>query len=145
MERSVEKVTKGNPERYVVLYKPNHPNSNTQGRIREHVYKATLALGRALKNKELVHHVDSNPKNNENSNLIICENAKYHALLHARTDALDACGNADFMKCAYCGEYDDPINMYVRPVAYQAWHKDCRSKSRRVLNPKTGPYKYGKL
>ena len=110
--------------------------------VREHRYKAEKALGRQLKRKEHVHHVDYNKKNNDPSNLIVCDSS-YHKLIHARTDALNACGNANHMKCAYCGEYDDPSNMYVRPVQYQAWHHDCRSASRRVENPKTGPYKYG--
>lgn len=144
-EHCLDQVTKGNPEKYVVLTKPDHPNSNTQGKIREHVYKASMALGRALKNKEQVHHVDYNPKNNDASNLVICADMKYHKLLHARTDALNVCGNANYMKCAYCGEYDDPKNMYTRSIDYQAWHRECRSKRRRVLNPKTGPYKNGKL
>ena len=110
--------------------------------IREHRHKAQLALGRNLKGNEHVHHVDYNTKNNKNTNLVVCDNA-YHRLIHARTDALDACGNADYMKCAYCGEYDDPANMYVREVQYQAWHTECRQNTRRVENPKTGPYKYG--
>lgn len=143
MEHCVEVATKGNPERYVVLNKPNHPNSNTQGKVREHVYKASLALGRKLKTGEHVHHVDYNPRNNSSTNLVVCSNS-YHRLLHARTDALNSCGDANYMKCAYCKKYDDPANMYVRPAAYQAWHTECRSKYRRVSNPQTGPYKYGK-
>ena len=130
-------------ERYVKVYDKSNPLANNKGQLREHTLVASKALGRSLMGTEQVHHVDYNPKNNDPSNLVVCADMKYHKLLHARTDALDACGNSDYMKCAYCGEYDDPANMYVRPVQYQAWHRECRSAKRRVENPKTGPYKYG--
>ena len=113
------------------------------GKRNEHTIIAERVLGRKLVGEEQVHHVDYDKRNNANDNLVLCSDMKYHKLLHARTDALDACGNPDYMKCAYCGKYDDPANMYVRPVQYQAWHRECRSAKRRVENPKTGPYKYG--
>ncbi len=96
---------------------------------REHQYIATQALGRQLKKGEHVHHVDYNPRNNSPSNLVVCTN-DYHRLLHARTDALNVSGNADNKKCAYCGEYDNPENMYVRKKQYQAWHRECRQQMR---------------
>ena len=129
-------------EPYVVLHIPTHQNSNTQGKIREHVYKASTAMGKPVPKGVHVHHVDNNPKNNVNTNLVVCSSS-YHRLIHARTYAYNATGDASKMKCAYCGEYDDPINMYVRPVAYQAWHLQCRQRKRRVVDPQTGPYKYG--
>lgn len=131
-----------NPEKYVRVHLPDHPNSNTQGKVREHVLKVSTALGKAVPKGTHIHHVDLDETNNTNSNLVLCS-PSYHRLLHARTRALDACGNANYMKCAYCHTYDDPKNMYVRPTQYQAWHLECRSKSRRITNPKTGPYKYG--
>ncbi len=127
-------------EPYVRIHLPSHPNSNSQGKIREHVLKASLALGKPVPKNVHVHHVDGNPKNNSNSNLVICS-PQYHRLLHARTRAYEDTGNANLMKCAYCHNYDEPKNMYVRPIQYQAWHLECRAKSRRVSSPKTGPYK----
>lgn len=128
---------------YKQVYAKTHPNANTQGRVYEHVYVASQALGKKIPSGVHVHHVNRDPKDNRNSNLVICTGS-YHRLIHARSDAYDATGDANKMKCAYCKEYDDPENMYVRPHQYQAWHTECRSKSRRVTNPKTGPYKYGK-
>ena len=87
-----------NSEKYVIVYKPQHPNSNTQGRLREHVYKASFVLGGYIPHGIHVHHVDNNPKNNNNSNLVICTSG-YHRLLHARTLAYDATGDANKMKC----------------------------------------------
>ncbi|RLI67535.1 hypothetical protein DRO91_10095, partial [Candidatus Heimdallarchaeota archaeon] len=42
---------------------------------------AARALGRKLKKKEVVHHIDKNKKNNRNDNLLICT-LEYHGWLH---------------------------------------------------------------
>lgn len=50
-------------------------------KAREHVARV---LGYALPRKAQVHHVDENPRNNANTNLVVCEDAAYHKLLHRR-------------------------------------------------------------
>lgn len=54
--------------------------------------KAEKALGRVkgsgLPRGVCVHHFDENNRNHANTNLVICENQKYHQLLHARQQAL---------------------------------------------------------
>jgi hypothetical protein len=126
-------------EKYKKVFKPNHSNATTNGFVREHVLIASSVLGKTIPKGVHIHHVDLNGKNNNHSNLVICS-AQYHRILHARTRALDISGDANKMKCAHCGEYDDPDSMYVRKDQYQAWHRDCANKSKRVNNPKTGPY-----
>lgn len=42
---------------------------------------AARALGRPLREMEYVHHIDRNPLNNSNSNLVICD-PRYHLWLH---------------------------------------------------------------
>jgi len=54
----------------------------------EHIHKAELALGRKLPEGAQVHHLDNIPWNNENSNLVICPDREYHALLHKRAKEL---------------------------------------------------------
>lgn len=86
--------------------------------------KSALMTKLSLPKGAQIHHVDCNPKNNENSNLVICPNQEYHALLHIRTRALEACGNADWRKCTHCQQWDDPREL----VQYSAkvWrHKEC--------------------
>lgn len=72
---------------------------------------AEKALGKSLPSGAEVHHVDEDPTNNEPSNLVICESRSYHILLHQRTDALKACGHADWKRCRICGEYSDSENL----------------------------------
>jgi hypothetical protein len=86
-------------------------------------------LGRTLKTTEQVHHVDENPFNNAHSNLVVCPNQPYHHLLHVRTRAYEACGNANYRKCPYCKVYDDPANMSFKSSwkagSGQCYHAAC--------------------
>lgn len=47
--------------------------------------KAEQILGRKLRTDEVVHHIDNNPLNNENTNLIICSR-DYHTFIHHRME-----------------------------------------------------------
>lgn len=54
---------------YRILYRPNHPNADANGRLAEHRYLMSEALKRPLLPKEEVHHMDGNRANNNLSNL----------------------------------------------------------------------------
>ncbi len=67
----------------------------------EHILIAEKALGKPLPPKAVVHHWDENPQNNEPSNLVICEDQRYHFLLHARARRLrdtGECGRCKVIK-----------------------------------------------
>lgn len=93
---------------------------------------AERVLGYELPEKAVIHHVDGNRSNNENTNLVICENQKYHRMIHRRQEALVACGNANWLRCGVCKSYDDPNNLLVYPhgSSFRAYHRKCQS----VLN-----------
>jgi HNH endonuclease len=78
-----------------------------------HVVVAELVLGKRLPTGAIVHHIDGNKQNNWPYNLLICPDQAYHKLIHQRTDALNACGNADWLKCKFCGRYDDQKNLRI--------------------------------
>jgi HNH endonuclease len=73
------------------------------GRRFEHRIVAERALGHALPRGAVIHHIDENPLNNANNNLVICEGRAYHALIHVRARVLHAGGNPDLEKfCTRC-------------------------------------------
>lgn len=94
-----------------------------------HSQIAERALGHPLPPGAELHHIDGNPANNEPGNLVICPNHEYHMLLHQRTRALEACGNAGWRKCKICCTYDDPALM--RPTYKQFYHRACGTEQSR--------------
>ena len=77
-------------------------------------------IGRYLKPTEQVHH---HYNKNGSATLIVCENQAYHGLLHRRERALRYCGHANWERCVFCKQYDDPKNLVIKQ---QVYHKICR-------------------
>lgn len=73
----------GHSKGYMRTKCPSHPNAGKDGYVYEHIYKATIAISRGLRKGETVHHIDGNPANNSNDNLLICTHS-YHRQLHER-------------------------------------------------------------
>jgi len=90
-----------------------HPRSVAGGYVPEHILVAEKALGKPLPARAVVHHFNENPGDNSNTNLIICEDECYHRTLHRRQRAQAACGNPQYLKCGYCGTYDDPLKLSI--------------------------------
>lgn len=99
--------------------------------ILDHIDVAQRALGKPLPPGAVVHHVDGDRLNNTPSNLVICPGHGYHSTIHKRTRALDACGHADWCKCTFCKQYDDPKNM--RRGTSSDFHNACKVRYNREL------------
>ena len=99
---------------------------NVGGRlVREHQLIAEKALGKPLPPGVQIHHWDEDKQNNDPSNLVVCPNDAYHKLLHLRQRAMNECGEPNYRKCQFCGQWDDPSSMKYNSRMFH--HAACRS------------------
>lgn len=111
------------------------------GRItREHRVIAEKALGKPIPKGVHVHHMNYDKTDNHTPwNLVVCT-AAYHRLIHQRTDALAASGNANWRKCNICHLYDDPKNMCekLHRSSFAYHHIECAREYRRTRSAAAG-------
>jgi len=69
---------------YVLIWSPGHPFSDMDKYVLEHRLVVEKAIGRYLNKEERVHHINGKKSNNAPSNLVACQDEKYHQLLHLR-------------------------------------------------------------
>lgn len=89
--------------RYVEILNRHHSRTHANGCVLEHIAVAEAALGHPLPPKVEVHHVNEIKSDNRPTNLVICEDAAYHRLLHVRARVLRAGGRPSADKiCSTC-------------------------------------------
>lgn len=69
---------------YRQIHMPDHPRSHTDGYVFEHILVAEKVLGKPLLKGTQIHHIDGDGLNNNNNNLVACQDQAYHSLLHKR-------------------------------------------------------------
>ena len=109
---------------YVEILCPQHPRAKC-GYILEHILVVEKALGKYLPNGAVPHHVNGKKNDNRNSNLVLCQDLAYHNLIEQRTRAYKACGNAHWLRCPFCKQWDDPKNLYVYKGKNVGHHRNC--------------------
>ncbi len=67
---------------YVFLRRPDHPNADKRGYVREHVLVASEKLGRPIENGEIVHHINEDPSDNRPENLEVMPRGVHHSHHH---------------------------------------------------------------
>ncbi len=93
------------PDQYVGIFMPEHTRANGEGYVREHILVAEKALGKPLPPLSVIHHIDEIQTNNDNRNLVICQDNAYHRLLHVRLRIVKAGGNSNLDRvCGLCHE-----------------------------------------
>lgn len=68
---------------YIVVYQPDHPRSNAQGFVFEHILILEKKLGRKLLYTEDPHHINLEPDDNKEDNLIALTKSQ-HRTIHQR-------------------------------------------------------------
>ncbi len=112
---------RSNPKSYIDLYKGN------KTKVKEHRAIAENALGHQLPQRAEIHHWDDNKQNNASSNLVICQNHRYHRLLHARKRRFEQTGSLQLKKCSVCGIIKSLDDFHVDRTSWD--EKNCRCKS----------------
>lgn len=112
-------------------YKNGHEPSTSyrvKGLKRVHVLRAEKALGRPLPKGAHVHHADLS--RGDCAPLIICQDAKYHKLLHKRTRIYRAGGNPNTDSwCSNCGPKHNSYFWKRSNGSHTAYCKECSKKA----------------
>ncbi len=109
-------------------YRAAHSNGRVVGK---HIAIAEAILGKRLPKGAQVHHVNGDKHDNCHSNLVVCPDYAYHALLHVRQEVIAAGGNPNTQRVCYsCNTVKDlsDFNVVRRNTTGRAF--DCRRCSR---------------
>lgn len=132
---------------YMLVHDPSHPRADVSGYVREHIKIVEAALGKSLPPRAEVHHINQVKSDNRNANLVLCEDAAYHQLLHRRMRAKAACGHCDWIRCQFCQQWGPLGEVYMPPSGRGShYHRVCarvKDAKRRWKRgqPFRGPYK----
>ena len=71
---------------YIYIYSPNHPKTERKNNnyVQEHILVVEKFIGRFLTEKEVVHHINRNPKDNRIENLMLFPNNSKHLKFHQK-------------------------------------------------------------
>jgi hypothetical protein len=67
---------------YVFVYRPDHPNADKRGYVREHVLIMSESIGRAIACGEVVHHRNEVRGDNRIDNLELMTRGRHHSHHH---------------------------------------------------------------
>ena len=104
---------------------PEHPNATKNGYVLMHRIVMENHLGRLLSDKEIVHHIDHNRKNNDISNLEVM-GYKEHVKMHAD----ERLRKMVMLKCPWCEkEFTLPSNESFLGKPRYKYRCTCCSRS----------------
>jgi hypothetical protein len=99
--------------------------------------KAEKALGRPLPPRVPVHHLDLDSTNDENNNLVICNDTNYHMLLHVRARIINAGGDPEKDKiCTKCETLKPKTAFYLNNRSFDGrtgYCGDCTNRYNQAL------------
>lgn len=93
-----------------------------------HRLVAERAYGQRLPDGAVVHHVNYQRNDNRHGNLVICQDSRFHKMLHARTDLLKVGGNPDKEKaCCTCKQVLPKETFSPHRKTWDGRHQQCRA------------------
>lgn len=128
---------KGQPMRFIHGHNRRKPNEHVEyrrlkiklglgsaGQVKIHRLRAERALGHPLPLRAEVHHADGS--RDEDAPLVICQDRRYHQLLHSRMRVIAHGGdpNADSM-CSVC-QQPKPFSAFAKGASPYGCNHTCR-------------------
>ena len=110
---------------YVRVRLVDHPHANPSGYVSEHVAIAAAALGRALPKGAQVHHVNEHTSDNINTNLVICQDAAYHKLLHVRMRVKALGGDPNTQR--WCSTHRELVSIAAMVTRLKGTPTECKA------------------
>lgn len=129
---------------YTRTYNPEHPRSDSNGYVFEHIVVAEGVLGRSLNELEVVHHINGNKRDNRPENLMVFpttgDHIKHHRLgtiskRRQRQDLMDPQKPNPIVSCACgCGTTFLKYDSFRRPRKYVAGHNNLKDAGLEAKN-----------
>ena len=120
---------------YVFVIDPEHPMSDSRGRILEHRWIMAKILGRPLKANEVVHYKNGNKRDNRPENLELHTVSSHHSAHFGPPEVTK-------FKCPVCNAVFSRRTRQLHGRTTQYCSRACGAKSPRKY--KNAPHGYGK-
>ena len=111
-----------------------------------HRWIVERVIGRKLKPKEIVHHINYNKLDNRRCNLLLCPSQAYHLLIHARTNYINKGINPDTHH--FCSMHQEFLSKELFPKNKNEWNgvnhncKECSNSRRRKSSTSKGKFNW---